>query len=153
MRTLLSAISSAEDGIPTSPFLVLTNPSCIDPPLASQGSSQLMNTVKLIEAAYSREFLSTAVSSIASRAFETPTHPISRRALISAKTCPLRPSVSAPIQYAAVEAFSNDYSRYIDETRNILSCVGNYVYNNLKSNKYSPKINLILQSSLQPVIY
>ena len=44
-------------------------------------------------------------------------------------------AVSAPIQYAAVEAFSNDYSRYIDETRNILSCVGNYVYNNLKSNK------------------
>ena len=44
-------------------------------------------------------------------------------------------AVSAPIQYAAVEAFSNDHSRYIDETRNILSCVGNYVYNNLKSNK------------------
>ena len=78
---------------------MLTNPSCIDPPLASHGSSQLINTVKSIDAAYSREFLRTTVSCIASRAFETPTQPISRRALISAKTCPLRPSVNAPIQY------------------------------------------------------
>ena len=44
-------------------------------------------------------------------------------------------AVSAPIQYAAVEAFSMDYSTYIDETRNILFSVGNYVYNHLKSNK------------------
>jgi len=44
-------------------------------------------------------------------------------------------AVSAPIQYAAVEAFSNDYSDYLNKTRNILFCVGNYVYNNLKSNK------------------
>ena len=44
-------------------------------------------------------------------------------------------AVSAPIQYAAVEAFSKDYSTYIDETRNILFSVGNYVYNHLKSNK------------------
>ena len=44
-------------------------------------------------------------------------------------------AVSAPIQYAAVEAFSNDYSDYIYKTRNILFSVGNYVYNNLKSNK------------------
>ncbi len=44
-------------------------------------------------------------------------------------------AVSAPIQYAAVEAFSNDYSDYLNKTRNILCSVGNYVYNNLKSNK------------------
>ena len=44
-------------------------------------------------------------------------------------------AVSAPIQYAAVEAFSNDYSEYLNGTRNILFSVGNYVYNNLKSNK------------------
>ena len=44
-------------------------------------------------------------------------------------------AVSSPIQYAAVEAFSNDYSDYINKTRNILFAVGNYVYNNLKSNK------------------
>ena len=44
-------------------------------------------------------------------------------------------AVSAPIQYAAVEAFSHDYSKYLIETRNILFSVGNYVYNNLKSNK------------------
>ena len=44
-------------------------------------------------------------------------------------------AVSAPIQYAAVEAFSNDHSDYLSKTRNILFSVGNYVYNNLKSNK------------------
>ena len=44
-------------------------------------------------------------------------------------------TVSTPIQYAAIEAFSSDYSDYLNKTRNILSSVGNYVYNNLKSNK------------------
>ncbi len=44
-------------------------------------------------------------------------------------------AVSAPIQYAAVEAFSSDYSEFLNQTRNILLSVGNYVYNNLKSNK------------------
>ena len=44
-------------------------------------------------------------------------------------------AVSAPIQYAAVEAFSSEYTSYINDTRNILFSVGNYVYNNLKSNK------------------
>ncbi len=43
-------------------------------------------------------------------------------------------AVSAPIQYAAVEAFSNDFSDFIKKTRNILFSVGNFVYNNLKSN-------------------
>ena len=44
-------------------------------------------------------------------------------------------SVSAPIQYAAINAYSNDYSEYVNNSRNILSAVGNYVYENLKSNK------------------
>ena len=43
-------------------------------------------------------------------------------------------AVSAPIQFAAVEAFSNDFSDYLNKTRSILFSVGNYVYNNLKSN-------------------
>ena len=44
-------------------------------------------------------------------------------------------SVTTPIQYAAVEAFTKDYSEYLNKTRNILSSVGNYVYKRLKSNK------------------
>jgi len=44
-------------------------------------------------------------------------------------------SVSAPIQYAAIIAYSNDYSEYLDNSKNILRAVGNYVYENLKSNK------------------
>tara|TARA_B100001564_G_scaffold353398_1_gene362255 strand:+ start:96 stop:1331 length:1236 start_codon:yes stop_codon:yes gene_type:complete len=44
-------------------------------------------------------------------------------------------AVSAPIQYAAVEAFLNDHSDHLLKTRKILSSVGNYVYNNLKSNR------------------
>jgi len=44
-------------------------------------------------------------------------------------------SVSAPIQYAAIAAYANDYSEYINNSRNILKAVGNYVYENLKSNK------------------
>ncbi len=44
-------------------------------------------------------------------------------------------SVNAPVQYAAVEAFSNDHSDYKNTTRDILSLIGNYVYENLKSNK------------------
>tara|TARA_Y100001970_G_scaffold292914_1_gene436570 strand:- start:150 stop:1385 length:1236 start_codon:yes stop_codon:yes gene_type:complete len=44
-------------------------------------------------------------------------------------------AVSAPIQYAAVEAFLNDHSDHLLKSRKILSSVGNYVYNNLKSNK------------------
>ncbi len=44
-------------------------------------------------------------------------------------------SVSAPIQYAAIEAYKGDHSSYIDNVRKILSCVGNYVYENLNSNK------------------
>jgi aspartate aminotransferase len=44
-------------------------------------------------------------------------------------------AVSAPIQYAAIKAYKNDHSHYINKSRNILSAVGNYVYENLKSNK------------------
>ena len=44
-------------------------------------------------------------------------------------------AVSAPIQYAAIKAYKNDHSYYIDKSKKILSAVGNYVYENLKSNK------------------
>jgi aspartate aminotransferase len=44
-------------------------------------------------------------------------------------------AVSAPIQYAAIKAYENDHSDYINKSRNILKTVGNYVYENLKSNK------------------
>jgi len=44
-------------------------------------------------------------------------------------------SVSSPIQYAAITAYTSDHSEYINSSRNILKAVGNYVYENLKSNK------------------
>ena len=44
-------------------------------------------------------------------------------------------AVSAPIQYAAIKAYENDHSKYINKSRNILSAVGKYVFSNLKSNK------------------
>ena len=44
-------------------------------------------------------------------------------------------SVSAPIQYAAIKAYENDHTQYIDKSRNILKAIGEYVYENLKSNK------------------
>jgi len=44
-------------------------------------------------------------------------------------------SVSAPIQYAAIKAYKNDHTLYIEKSRNILRAIGNYVYENLKSNK------------------
>ncbi|MDA9769161.1 aminotransferase class I/II-fold pyridoxal phosphate-dependent enzyme [Candidatus Pelagibacter sp.] len=44
-------------------------------------------------------------------------------------------AVSAPIQYAAITAYSSDHSEYINNSRNILRAIGNYVYENLKSNK------------------
>ena len=43
-------------------------------------------------------------------------------------------SVSAPIQYAAIEAYKGDHSAYLNAVRKILSFTGNYVYENLKSN-------------------
>jgi aspartate aminotransferase len=44
-------------------------------------------------------------------------------------------AVSAPIQYAAITAYTSDHSEYIKNSKNILKAVGNYVYENLKSNK------------------
>ena len=44
-------------------------------------------------------------------------------------------AVSAPIQYAAITAYTSDHSKYINNSKNILNKVGNYVYENLKSNK------------------
>ena len=44
-------------------------------------------------------------------------------------------AVSAPIQYAAIKAYENDHSNYINKSRNILNAVGNYVFENLRSNK------------------
>ena len=46
-------------------------------------------------------------------------------------------SVSAPIQYAAIAAYTKDHTKYINHTKNILKEIGNYVYDNLKSNKVS----------------
>ncbi len=43
-------------------------------------------------------------------------------------------SVSAPIQYAAIAAYDNDHSEHINNSKNILKAVGEYVYKNLKSN-------------------
>ena len=43
-------------------------------------------------------------------------------------------SVSAPIQYAAIEAYSGDYSIYLKKVKKILFSTGMYVYENLKSN-------------------
>jgi len=44
-------------------------------------------------------------------------------------------SVSAPIQYAAIAAYNNNHDEYINNSRSILKSVGEYVYENLKSNK------------------
>ena len=44
-------------------------------------------------------------------------------------------AVSAPIQYAAIKAYTTNHNKYINNSKNILKAVGNYVYKNLKSNK------------------
>ena len=43
-------------------------------------------------------------------------------------------SVSAPIQYAAIEAYKGDYSNYLKKVKQILFEVGMHVYEGLKSN-------------------
>ena len=43
-------------------------------------------------------------------------------------------SVSAPIQYAAVDAFNGDHAIYLKAVKEILSFTWNYAYENLKSN-------------------
>tara|TARA_B100001057_G_scaffold464831_1_gene520361 strand:- start:982 stop:2208 length:1227 start_codon:yes stop_codon:yes gene_type:complete len=44
-------------------------------------------------------------------------------------------AVSAPIQYAAIQAHEGDYNDYLRLSKKILQAVGNYVYENLNSNK------------------
>ena len=44
-------------------------------------------------------------------------------------------TVNTPVQYAAVEAYRGDYSDYKSKITKILSSIGNYVFNNLRSNK------------------
>ena len=44
-------------------------------------------------------------------------------------------TVNTPLQYAAVEAYRGDYSKYKFKVVKILQSVGNYVYTHLKSNK------------------
>ena len=44
-------------------------------------------------------------------------------------------AVSTPIQYAAIQAYEGDHKNYIKLSREILKLVGNFVYENLKSNK------------------
>ena len=43
-------------------------------------------------------------------------------------------SVSSPIQYAAITAFENDHNLYLKKSRNILNTLGNYMFENLRSN-------------------
>ena len=45
-------------------------------------------------------------------------------------------SVSAPIQYAAIAAYQNDHSLYLNNSREILKLVGEYVYDNLNLIKF-----------------
>ena len=40
-------------------------------------------------------------------------------------------AVSAPVQYAAIKAYTEDYSNYLDHSRKILNCIATYVYDEL----------------------
>ena len=51
-------------------------------------------------------------------------------------------AVSAPIQFAAISAFNNNHTEYILKSKKILKGIGEYVYNNLKSN------NVIMNKSM-----
>jgi len=42
-------------------------------------------------------------------------------------------AVSAPIQYAAIKAYSEDHSEYLENSRLILKMIGDYIYNELSS--------------------
>ena len=44
-------------------------------------------------------------------------------------------TVNTPTQYASIEAYISDHNQYKFKVRAILSAVGKFVYNNLKSNK------------------
>ena len=43
-------------------------------------------------------------------------------------------AVSAPIQFAAISAFKDDHQNYILKSKKILKGIGEYIYNNVKSN-------------------
>ncbi len=43
-------------------------------------------------------------------------------------------AVSAPIQFAAISAFKDEHKEYILKSKKILKGIGEYIYNNLKSN-------------------
>ena len=43
-------------------------------------------------------------------------------------------AVSAPIQFAAIQAYEGDHSNFIKASKEILKAVGNYVFDNLSSN-------------------
>ena len=55
-------------------------------------------------------------------------------------------TVNTPTQFAAAEAYSGNYDDYKEKVKGILNAVGDYVYNNLKSNK-------VLISSPQGAFY
>ena len=44
-------------------------------------------------------------------------------------------TVNTPTQFAATEAYSGNYEEYKNKVKGILNALGDYVYNNLKSNK------------------
>ena len=44
-------------------------------------------------------------------------------------------TVNTPTQFAAVEAYAGNYDDYKNKVKGILNAIGNYVFNNLKSNK------------------
>jgi len=44
-------------------------------------------------------------------------------------------TVNTPTQFAAVEAYEGDYNEYKNKVKGILNAIGDYVYNNLRSNK------------------
>ena len=44
-------------------------------------------------------------------------------------------TVNTPTQFAAVEAYKGNYDDYKNKVKGILSAIGNYVYDNLRSNK------------------
>ena len=55
-------------------------------------------------------------------------------------------TVNTPTQFAAAEAYSGNYDDYKEKVKGILNAIGDYVYNNLKSNK-------VLISSPQGAFY
>lgn len=42
-------------------------------------------------------------------------------------------SVSAPVQYAAIKAYTEDHTQYLNNSIKILKAAGNYVYQRLKA--------------------